>query len=91
MLFDVNASSGGFGNVGRQINGAAERFEHWRLRVVCVIDYAAYFWCCFFTVPEIITRSDKIALVPRRLVADRGNRIQMINLPLPVAKFFIEE
>ena len=43
----------------------------------------------FLVVPEIIARSDMIALVPERLVADRTGELQLFDPPLPVHGFTI--
>jgi DNA-binding transcriptional LysR family regulator len=43
----------------------------------------------FLMAPEIVARSDMVALVPRRLVQDRADRLQIIEPPLPVPGFTI--
>jgi DNA-binding transcriptional LysR family regulator len=43
----------------------------------------------FLMVPEVITRSDMIAVVPERLVSDRTDRLQIFEPPLPVTGFTI--
>jgi DNA-binding transcriptional LysR family regulator len=43
----------------------------------------------FLMAPEIVARSDSVALVPRRLVQDRADRLQIIEPPLPVQGFTI--
>jgi DNA-binding transcriptional LysR family regulator len=43
----------------------------------------------FLMVPEIVARSDMVALVPRKLVKDRADRLQIIDPPLPVQGFTI--
>ncbi|MEQ8288043.1 LysR family transcriptional regulator [Thalassospira sp.] len=41
----------------------------------------------FLVVPEIVERSDMIALVPSRVAHDRPGRIQVLTPPLPVTGF----
>lgn len=41
----------------------------------------------FLVVPEIIARSDMIALVPSRVAKDRNDQIQIFDPPLPVTGF----
>lgn len=43
----------------------------------------------FLFVPEIVARSDFVALVPERLVRDRADRLQRIEPPLPVEGFAV--
>jgi DNA-binding transcriptional LysR family regulator len=43
----------------------------------------------FLMAPEIVARSDMVALVPRRLAQDRADRLQIIEPPLPVPGFTI--
>jgi DNA-binding transcriptional LysR family regulator len=43
----------------------------------------------FLLAPEIVARSDMVALVPRRLVQDRADRLQIIEPPLAVSGFTI--
>jgi DNA-binding transcriptional LysR family regulator len=43
----------------------------------------------FLFVPEIVAQSDFVALVPRRLVQHRADRLQVVECPFPVAGFSI--
>jgi DNA-binding transcriptional LysR family regulator len=43
----------------------------------------------FLMVPEVIARSDFIAVVPERLARDRADRLQILPPPLPIAGFAI--
>jgi DNA-binding transcriptional LysR family regulator len=43
----------------------------------------------FLVVPEMIARSDMIALVPHRIVRDRSDRLQMLEPPIAVQGFEI--
>jgi DNA-binding transcriptional LysR family regulator len=43
----------------------------------------------FLMVPEVVARSDLVAIVPERLVRDRADRLQIMDPPLPVAGFTI--
>jgi len=43
----------------------------------------------FLFVPEIVAHSDFVALVPRRLVQDRADRLQVVECPFPVTGFSI--
>lgn len=43
----------------------------------------------FLIVPEMVERSDLIAMVPERLVRDRGDRLRVLEPPLPVPGFAI--
>lgn len=43
----------------------------------------------FLIVPEMVERSDLIAMVPERLVRDRGGRLRVLEPPLPVPGFAI--
>jgi DNA-binding transcriptional LysR family regulator len=43
----------------------------------------------FLFVPEIVSRSDFVALVPRRLVHDRATRLKLVDVPLPVEGFAV--
>lgn len=39
--------------------------------------------------PEVIARSDLIAVAPEALVKDRADRLQILPPPLPIASFTI--
>ncbi|MDX2202252.1 MAG: LysR family transcriptional regulator [Hyphomicrobiaceae bacterium] len=41
----------------------------------------------FLVVPELVARSDMIAVVPERLVRDRSDRIKVLDPPLPIDSF----
>jgi DNA-binding transcriptional LysR family regulator len=43
----------------------------------------------FLFLPEIVAHSDFVALVPRRLVQGRADRLQLVECPFPVAGFSI--
>jgi DNA-binding transcriptional LysR family regulator len=43
----------------------------------------------FLVVPEIVARSDRIALLPERLVRDRADGLQPFAPPIPIAGFSI--
>lgn len=43
----------------------------------------------FLFVPEIVARSDFVALVPERLVRDRGETLKVVECPLPVPGFAV--
>lgn len=43
----------------------------------------------FLIVPELIERSDMVALIPERIARDRADRLQMFAPPLPVPGFSI--
>jgi DNA-binding transcriptional LysR family regulator len=43
----------------------------------------------FHAVPDLVERSDLVALVPARLVEHRGNRLRVLAPPLPVSGFAI--
>jgi DNA-binding transcriptional LysR family regulator len=43
----------------------------------------------FLFVPEIVSRSDFVALVPERLVSNRTDKLEMVDCPLPVEGFAI--
>lgn len=43
----------------------------------------------FLFVPEIVSKSDFVALVPERLVSDRLDRLKIVDAPLPVEGFAI--
>ncbi|MGE5476468.1 MAG: LysR family transcriptional regulator [Bacteroidales bacterium] len=43
----------------------------------------------FLIVPEMVERTDLIAVVPERLVRDRGNRLRVLSPPVPVPGFAI--
>lgn len=43
----------------------------------------------FLFVPEIVARSDLVALVPQRLVRDRGETLQVLECPFPVPGFAV--
>jgi DNA-binding transcriptional LysR family regulator len=43
----------------------------------------------FLFVPEIVSRSDLVALVPERLVRDRAYRLKLIDPPFPVEGFAV--
>jgi DNA-binding transcriptional LysR family regulator len=43
----------------------------------------------FLMVPEVVARSDLIAIVPERLVKDRADRVQIFDPPLPIPGFSI--
>lgn len=49
----------------------------------------AVFAASFLIVPEMVERSDLIAVVPERLVRDRGDRLRVLEPPLPVPGFAI--
>ena len=41
----------------------------------------------FLVVPDIVARSDLVALVPQRLVRDRVDALMIVNCPIPVPSF----
>jgi DNA-binding transcriptional LysR family regulator len=41
----------------------------------------------FLIVPEIVSQSDFVALVPERLVRHRANKLKLIDSPFPVQGF----
>jgi len=41
----------------------------------------------FLVLPEVIARSDLIALAPERIVRDRADRLQLFEPPIPVPGF----
>jgi DNA-binding transcriptional LysR family regulator len=43
----------------------------------------------FLFVPEIVTHSDFVALVPERLVRDRANKLKVMDCPFPVEGFAV--
>lgn len=43
----------------------------------------------FLIVPELIERSDMVALIPERIARDRANRLQVFEPPVPVPGFSI--
>lgn len=43
----------------------------------------------FLIVPEIVSQSDFVALVPERLVHDRADRLQLIDCPFPMEGFAV--
>jgi DNA-binding transcriptional LysR family regulator len=43
----------------------------------------------FLLVPEIVAQSDYVALVPQRLVQDRGTQLQQLEPPFPVEGFAV--
>jgi DNA-binding transcriptional LysR family regulator len=43
----------------------------------------------FLFVPEIVSRSDFVALVPERLIHDRADNLKLIACPLPVEGFAV--
>jgi DNA-binding transcriptional LysR family regulator len=43
----------------------------------------------FLFVPEIVSRSDLVALIPERLVRDRASRLKLIDPPFPVEGFAV--
>ena len=43
----------------------------------------------FLFVPEIVSQSDFVALVPERLVHDRANKLKLIDCPFPVEGFAV--
>ena len=43
----------------------------------------------FLFVPEIVTHSDFVALVPERLVRDRANKLEVMDCPFPVEGFAV--
>lgn len=43
----------------------------------------------FLLVPEIVARSDFVALVPERLVRDRGEALKVVECPFPVPGFAV--
>lgn len=43
----------------------------------------------FLWVPEMVQRSDMMALVPERLVSDRADRLLVLEPPIPVANFSV--
>ena len=43
----------------------------------------------FLLVPEIVSQSDFVALVPERLVQDRANKLKLIDCPFPVEGFAV--
>ena len=43
----------------------------------------------FLLVPEIVSWSDFVALVPERLVRDRADRLRVIDCPFPVEGFAV--
>ncbi|AKJ30867.1 LysR family transcriptional regulator [Caldimonas brevitalea] len=43
----------------------------------------------FLFVPEIVAHSDFVALVPQRLVQDRGDRLRLLDCPFPLQGFSV--
>lgn len=43
----------------------------------------------FLFVPDIVSQSDFVALVPERLVRDRADKLQMLDCPFPVEGFAV--
>ena len=43
----------------------------------------------FLFVPEIVSQSDFVALVPERLVRDRADKLKLIDCPFPVEGFAV--
>ena len=43
----------------------------------------------FLFVPEIVSQSDFVALVPERLVHDRADKLKLIDCPFPVEGFAV--
>jgi DNA-binding transcriptional LysR family regulator len=43
----------------------------------------------FLIVPEIVSQSDFVAVVPQRLVRDRADQLEVIDCPFPVEGFAI--
>src|SRR4029453_5126402 len=43
----------------------------------------------FFFAPQIVSRSDLVALIPERLVRDRAYRLKLIAPPFPVEGFAV--
>ncbi len=43
----------------------------------------------FLIVPEIVSQSDFVALVPERLVHDRADKLKVIDCPFPVEGFAV--
>src|SRR5712664_1252158 len=43
----------------------------------------------FLFVPEIVSQSDFVALVPERLVHDRTDKLKLIDCPFPVEGFAV--
>ena len=43
----------------------------------------------FLFVPEIVSQSDFVALVPERLVHDRADKLQLVDCPFPVEGFAV--
>jgi DNA-binding transcriptional LysR family regulator len=41
----------------------------------------------FLMLPEVIARSDLVALAPERIVRDRADRLQLLAPPIPVPGF----
>jgi len=41
----------------------------------------------FLFVPDMVARSDLVALVPQRLVGDRANELRVVECPIPVPHF----
>ncbi len=43
----------------------------------------------FLFVPEIVSQSDFVAMVPERLVRDRADKLKLIDCPFPVEGFAV--
>jgi DNA-binding transcriptional LysR family regulator len=43
----------------------------------------------FLVVPDIVSQSDFVALVPQRLVRDRAEQLELIDCPFPVEGFAV--
>ena len=43
----------------------------------------------FLFVPEVVSQSDFVALVPERLVSDRADKLQLLDPPFPVGGFAV--
>ena len=43
----------------------------------------------FLFVPEMVSRSDFVALVPERLVRGRANKLKVVTCPFPVEGFAV--
>jgi DNA-binding transcriptional LysR family regulator len=43
----------------------------------------------FLFVPEIVSQSDFVALVPERLVRDRAAKLKLVDCPFPVEGFAV--
>jgi DNA-binding transcriptional LysR family regulator len=41
----------------------------------------------FLFVPEVVARTDLVAMLPSRLVKDRSDRIQIVVPPLPIPSY----